>query len=94
MHMDEKESLDSCFSSLMVAFLDAANTRKFSEALCVLFLKLYTLVMPPLLQGTAESKHFNAAVHGLLVLRALGVTEFSKLEKNCVAASCACPSSG
>lgn len=62
----EKESLDSCLSSLMVGFLDAASARMFSEALCVLFLKL-CLMMPSLLQGTAERKHFHAAVRGLPV---------------------------
>lgn len=60
LHMGDKESLDSWLSSPMVSFLDAASTRMFSEALCVLFLKLCSLVMPPLLQGTAEGKQFHA----------------------------------
>lgn len=33
-HMGEMESLDSCLSSLMVAFLDVASARMFPEALC------------------------------------------------------------
>lgn len=90
-HMGGKGRLDSRLSSLMVAFLDAASAGMFSEALGVIFLKLCSLVMPPLLQGTAERKHFNAAVHGLLVLRALGVTELSKLEKKSCSC-CLCPS--
>lgn len=59
----------------MVAFLDAASTRMFSEALCVLFLKLCSLVMPPLLQGTAER-----TLPCSLCLKS-SVCEFSKWEK-------------
>lgn len=66
-HVGDKESLDLRPSSLMVAFLDDAGTRVFSEALCMLFLKLCSSVMPPVLQGTAERKHSRAAVRGLPV---------------------------
>lgn len=56
----------------------------------LLFLKLCSLVMPPLLQGTER----KLPCSGACVLRALCVNEFSKREKNRVAASCARPSSG
>lgn len=81
----EKESLDSRLSSLVVAFLDAASTRMFAEALYVVFLKLCSLMMPPLLQGTAERK--NTSVQQCMACPCLksSVCEFSKWEKisNC-----------
>lgn len=95
MHTGDKESLDSCCSSSMVAFLDTASTRMFSEALCVLFLKLCSLVMPPFTAGNSRGKTLSCSSARIAcVLRALCVSEFSKWEKNHITPSCTRPSSG
>lgn len=66
MPMGEKESLGSCLSSLMVAFLDAASTRMFSEALYVIS-EIVQLGDAPFTAGNTERKHSHAALHGLPV---------------------------
>lgn len=74
----EKESLGSCLSSLMVAFLDAASTRMFSEALCVLFLKLCSFTT-----GNSREKTLSCSSAWLAcVLRAQCVSLASE-EKSC-----------